>query len=114
MGSVYLLIRLRPKWWQVILLAGLVSIFPMLFVFHVQRHYAIVIHYIVLALLILVAFYTFERAKERRDGDPLFEFSQLQHPGFRYGLQTTTMTAMGQFGFLLVIPVLLQDLHRRR
>jgi EmrB/QacA subfamily drug resistance transporter len=64
---------------------------------------------IAVALLILVAFYTFERAKERRNDDPLFEFSQLAHPGFRYGLQTTMVLAMGQFGFLLVIPVLLQD-----
>ena len=51
----------------------------------------------------------FERAKERRGGDPLFEFSQLRHLGFRYGLLTTMVLAMGQFGFLLVIPVLLQN-----
>ena len=36
--------------------------------------------------------------------DPLFEFSQLEHLSFRYGLQTTMVLAMGQFGFLLVIP----------
>jgi EmrB/QacA subfamily drug resistance transporter len=61
------------------------------------------------AVVILASFYAFERAKERRDGDPLFEFSQLKHLGFRYGLQTTMVLAMGQFGFLLVVPVLLQD-----
>ena len=60
-------------------------------------------------MLILTGFYVFERAKERRNADPLFEFSQLEHPSFRYGLQTTMVLAMGQFGFLLVIPVLLQD-----
>jgi len=64
---------------------------------------------IALAGLILVGFYRFERAKERHNRDPLFEFSQLEHPSFRYGLQTTMVLAMGQFGFLLVIPVLLQD-----
>ncbi len=64
---------------------------------------------IAMAVLIFAAFYRFERAKERRNGHPLFEFSQLEHPGFRYGLQTTMVLAMGQFGFLLVIPVLLQD-----
>ncbi len=64
---------------------------------------------IVISALILVVFYRFERAKERRDRDPLFEFSQLEHQSFRYGLQTTMVLAMGQFGFLLVIPVLLQD-----
>ncbi|MGO9877655.1 MAG: MFS transporter [Acidimicrobiia bacterium] len=64
---------------------------------------------VVAAAVILVGFYKFERAKERRNRDPLFEFSQLEHPSFRYGLQTTMVLAMGQFGFLLVIPVLLQD-----
>jgi len=64
---------------------------------------------IVVAAVILVGFYAFERSKERRDRDPLFEFSQLEHQSFRYGLQTTMVLAMGQFGFLLVIPVLLQD-----
>jgi MFS family permease len=59
--------------------------------------------------VILTSFVLFERAKERRGGDPLFEFGQLRHLGFRYGLQTTMVLAMGQFGFLLVIPVLLQD-----
>src|SRR6202142_1394473 len=34
---------------------------------------------IVVAALILAGFYVFERAKERRDRDPLFEFSQLEH-----------------------------------
>jgi EmrB/QacA subfamily drug resistance transporter len=62
-----------------------------------------------LAVVILAGFVVFERAKERRGQDPLFEFSQLRHLGFRYGLQTTMVLAMGQFGFLLVIPVLLQD-----
>jgi MFS family permease len=64
---------------------------------------------IFVSIVILTAFSFFERAKERRDDDPLFEFSQLEHPSFRYGLQATTFLAMGQFGFLLVIPVLLQD-----
>jgi EmrB/QacA subfamily drug resistance transporter len=64
---------------------------------------------LVIAVAILSAFAFFERAKERRGGDPLFEFGQLRHLGFRYGLQTTMVLAMGQFGFLLVVPVLLQD-----
>jgi EmrB/QacA subfamily drug resistance transporter len=63
----------------------------------------------VIAIAILSGFAVFERAKERRGMDPLFEFGQLRHLGFRYGLQTTMVLAMGQFGFLLVVPVLLQD-----
>ena len=61
------------------------------------------------AVVILGSFAAFERAKERDGNDPLFEFSQLRRLGFRYGLQTTMVLAMGQFGFLLVVPVLLQD-----
>jgi EmrB/QacA subfamily drug resistance transporter len=57
----------------------------------------------------LTAFYMVERATERRERDPLFEFSQLRHLGFRYGLLTTAVLAMGQFALLFVLPVLLQD-----
>jgi predicted MFS family arabinose efflux permease len=64
---------------------------------------------ILASALVLTAFYVYERAKERRKLDPLFEFGQLEHASFRYGLQTTMVLAMGQFGLLLVIPVLLQD-----
>jgi MFS family permease len=64
---------------------------------------------IAISALVLTAFFFYEREKERRNLDPLFEFGQLEHPSFRYGLQTTMVLAMGQFGFLLVIPVLLQD-----
>ena len=41
--------------------------------------------------------------------DPLFEFGHLRHRGFRYGLLTTMVLAMGQLGFLFVVPVFLQD-----
>jgi EmrB/QacA subfamily drug resistance transporter len=61
------------------------------------------------AALLLTAFVVIERAKERAQRDPLFEFGQLRHLGFRYGLLTTMVLAMGQFGLLFVIPVLLQD-----
>ena len=57
----------------------------------------------------LTAFYLVERRKERRHADPLFEFGQLRHLGFRYGLLTTMVLAMGQLGFLFVLPVFLQD-----
>lgn len=63
----------------------------------------------VVAALVLMSFVRYELAKERRHGDPLFEFSQLRHLGFRYGLLTTMVLAMGQFGLLFVIPVLLED-----
>ncbi len=54
-------------------------------------------------------FVVIERAMERADIDPLFEFGQLRHLGFRYGLLTTMVLAMGQFGLLFILPVLLQN-----
>jgi EmrB/QacA subfamily drug resistance transporter len=63
-------------------------------------------------LLAFAAFATFvviEMAMERLRQDPLFEFTQLRHRGFRYGLLTTMVLAIGQFGLLFVLPVLLQN-----
>ena len=59
--------------------------------------------------LLLTAFVRVELAKERAGRDPLFEFSNLRRLGFRYGLATLVVLAMGQTAFLLVISVLLQD-----
>jgi EmrB/QacA subfamily drug resistance transporter len=63
----------------------------------------------VVAALILFAFYKLERWKERHDQSPLFEFGELRHPGFRYGLITTSVLAMGQLGMFFVLPIFLQD-----
>jgi EmrB/QacA subfamily drug resistance transporter len=57
----------------------------------------------------LFAFYRYERARERADRDPLFEFGQLRHRGFRYGLITAGILSMGQLGLFFVIPVFLQE-----
>jgi MFS family permease len=62
----------------------------------------------VVAAALLTAFVLVEVRKERADRDPLFEFSQLRHRGFRYGLLTTMVLAMGQFALLFVVPVWLQ------
>jgi EmrB/QacA subfamily drug resistance transporter len=61
-----------------------------------------------LSAVLLATFVAVERAKERRQQDPLFEFGQLRHRGFRYGLLTTMVLAMGQFAVLFVVPLLLQ------
>jgi predicted MFS family arabinose efflux permease len=63
----------------------------------------------VCALLVLFVFYRLERWKERHDRDPLFEFGQLRHRTFRYGLVTSGVLAMGQLGVIFVLPVFLQD-----
>ena len=64
---------------------------------------------LLLAVAVLFAFYKLERWKERTDRSPLFEFGQLRHRGFRYGLITTSVLAMGQLGMFFVLPVFLQD-----
>ena len=63
----------------------------------------------VLAIVLLTAFVVVERAKERANRDPLFEFSQLRHLGFRYGLLTVMILSMGQLGLIYVMAVFLQD-----
>jgi EmrB/QacA subfamily drug resistance transporter len=62
-----------------------------------------------LAAVVFTVFVIVERSMERRSRDPLFEFGQLRHLGFRYGLLTTMVLAMGQFGLLFLLPVLLQN-----
>jgi MFS family permease len=64
---------------------------------------------LLLGVLVLFGFYQFERAKERAERDPLFEFGQLRFRTFRYGLVTTLVLAMGQLGVFFVLPVFLQD-----
>ncbi len=63
-----------------------------------------------MAAVLLTTFVVYERAKERRGGNPLFEFSLLRtHKSLRWGLLTGTILAMGQLSLLFVLPVFLQD-----
>jgi len=64
---------------------------------------------LVVALGVLGTFYRYERGRERRQQGPLFEFSLLGHPTFRYGLLTTVVLAMGQFGMGLALALFLQE-----
>jgi Na+/melibiose symporter-like transporter len=64
---------------------------------------------ILLALGILATFVAYERARERRGDDPLFEFSLLRIRSLRWGLLTRAILSMGQLGVLFVLPVFLQD-----
>ena len=63
----------------------------------------------VLAAFLLFGFYRVQRSKERAHTDPLFEFSNLSRPAFRYGVVTLMLLAMGQVAFLFVLSVVLQD-----
>ncbi len=62
-----------------------------------------------LACVLLAGFYFTERLKERRALGPLFEFGQLRHRAFRWGLLTVTVLAIGQFALAIVLPVFLQE-----
>ncbi|MFN8051787.1 MAG: MFS transporter [Acidimicrobiales bacterium] len=63
----------------------------------------------VVSALLLWAFLRTERALERADAGPLFEFGQLRFPAFRWGLATLVFLAMGQISFLFILSVFLQD-----
>ncbi|HEY3831546.1 MAG TPA: MFS transporter [Acidimicrobiia bacterium] len=64
---------------------------------------------LVVGLVILYAFWVFERAKERRNDDPLFEIAHFRYRTYRWGLITSTIVAMGQLGLSFVLPVFLQQ-----
>jgi EmrB/QacA subfamily drug resistance transporter len=58
-----------------------------------------------LSFVLLGCFYRYER---RRDA-PLFQFDLLAHRTFRYGLLSTVVLAMGQFGMVLCLALFLQE-----
>jgi EmrB/QacA subfamily drug resistance transporter len=59
-----------------------------------------------IVLLGVFAFYEIRRARKGRV--PLFDFSLLRYKGFRYGLFTVTIVAMGEFGAVFIISIFLQ------
>jgi EmrB/QacA subfamily drug resistance transporter len=62
----------------------------------------------VVSFVALTVFVIYERRREARDEQPLFEFSLLRLLTFRWGLLASTILAMGQFAFLFVVPLMLQ------
>ena len=63
-----------------------------------------------LVLLVLFAFYDIRRLRGGKV--PLFDFSLLKFPGFRYGLFTVTIVAMGEFGAVFIISIFLQTVKK--
>jgi len=59
-----------------------------------------------IVMLGVFAFYEIRRARNGRV--PLFDFSLLKYKGFRYGLFTVTIVAMGEFGAVFIISIFLQ------
>jgi EmrB/QacA subfamily drug resistance transporter len=61
-----------------------------------------------LAALFLTAFVRYEMRRTRHDEPVVFDFGDLVHRGFRYGLINTTVLAMGEFGAFFVLPIFMQ------
>ena len=62
-----------------------------------------------IAGIVLLGIFTFYEIRRGRKGlVPLFDFSLLRYKGFRYGLFTVTIVAMGEFGAVFIISIFLQ------
>jgi EmrB/QacA subfamily drug resistance transporter len=63
---------------------------------------------LLLGALFLAAFVVVEDRRAERGKPVVFDFRDLVHRGFRYGLINTTVLAMGEFGAFFVLPLFLQ------
>jgi EmrB/QacA subfamily drug resistance transporter len=61
-----------------------------------------------LAAILLTAFVIVENRRAEAGKPVVFDFRDLVHRGFRYGLINTTVLAMGEFGAFFVLPLFLQ------
>jgi EmrB/QacA subfamily drug resistance transporter len=61
-----------------------------------------------IAVVVLAFFVVLELRRVRGDKPVVFDFTDLVHRGFRYGLINTTVLAMGEFGAFFVLPIFLQ------
>jgi len=67
---------------------------------------------IITGLVLLTVFTFYEVRRLRRGNVPLFDFSLLKFKGFRYGLFTVTIVAMGEFGAVFIISIFLQTVKQ--
>ncbi len=63
---------------------------------------------LLIAVVVLTFFVRLELARVRAGKPVVFDFTDLVHRGFRYGLINTTVLAMGEFGAFFVLPIFLQ------
>lgn len=64
-----------------------------------------------ISAIFLAAFVLYELRQERAGKLALFEFGLLRYPGFRYGLITTLIVALGEFGLIFVLSLFLQGVR---
>lgn len=60
------------------------------------------------AIVFIAAFTLYELHMLRLGGEPLFDFSLLRFRGFRYGLLTVLIVALGEFGMIFILSLYLQ------
>src|SRR5467141_1595343 len=63
---------------------------------------------IITGVVLLGTFTSYEIRRARKGLVPLFDFGLLKYKGFRYGLFTVTIVAMGEFGAVFVVSIFLQ------
>src|SRR5215472_6934533 len=66
---------------------------------------------IISGLILLVAFAFYDIRRGRKGLVPLFDFSLLRFPGFRFGLFTVFIVAMGEFGAVFIFSIYFQTVH---
>lgn len=63
---------------------------------------------LLIGVVFLTVFVRIELARVAAGKNVVFDFTDLVHRGFRYGLVNTTVLAMGEFGAFFVLPIFLQ------
>ncbi len=65
----------------------------------------------IIAIVFLTAFVVYEIWLKSRGGEPIFDFSLLKFRGFRFGLITVGVVALGEFGILFVLSLYFQGVR---
>jgi EmrB/QacA subfamily drug resistance transporter len=65
----------------------------------------------VIGAVALAVFTAWEITMQKRGGEPLFDFTLLRLRGFRFGLITVAILALGEFGIIFVLSLYLQTVR---
>ena len=63
-------------------------------------------------VVLLAAFTYYDIRRARKGRVPLFDFSLLRFPGFRFGLLTVFIVAMGEFGAVFIFSIYFQTVQK--
>jgi EmrB/QacA subfamily drug resistance transporter len=65
----------------------------------------------IVAVVFIATFVLYETFLSRRGREPLFDFSLLRFPAFRFGLFTVAIVALGEFGILFIMSLYFQGVR---